>query len=274
MVEWNRVNKGSPCPVCGKPDWCLLSAHGTAAICQRVESDNRRGKAGWLHFLGDERPTRQSSMLVHDAIDRKDFSSLTERYHRDMTNRWSALSAALDVSIESLKRLRTGYDGQAYTFPMCDGDGRCIGIRRRFPDGQQYCVKGSGNGLFVPDGLEGTGDLLIVEGNSDAAKGLDLGFDTIGRPNCNSCISMTVKYIRNHPCRRLVIVPDNDDKSDGTNPGLDGGQRLARRLRLYHKDIRLVIPPAGKDLREWRINHGELASRIEAAQPQDMEMVI
>jgi hypothetical protein len=36
-TAWPRVSRTHPCPVCGKPNWCLVSADGTAAICQRVE---------------------------------------------------------------------------------------------------------------------------------------------------------------------------------------------------------------------------------------------
>lgn len=45
-----RVNRERPCPVCGKPDWCL-SDYETWAICQRVEQGDRWQGAGWLHKL-------------------------------------------------------------------------------------------------------------------------------------------------------------------------------------------------------------------------------
>ncbi len=49
--NWLRVNKNSPCPICGKPDWCLVSQGGSAVICARVQSDREVGRAGWLHKL-------------------------------------------------------------------------------------------------------------------------------------------------------------------------------------------------------------------------------
>ena len=50
-----HVSKKDPCPVCGKPDWCLVAADGSAAICQRIEQGSRKhcGEAGWLHILSD-----------------------------------------------------------------------------------------------------------------------------------------------------------------------------------------------------------------------------
>ena len=51
-----RVSAAHPCPVCKKPDWCLDSPNGTAAICARVESGKRCGDAGWLHRRSDPTP--------------------------------------------------------------------------------------------------------------------------------------------------------------------------------------------------------------------------
>jgi hypothetical protein len=36
--HWQRVSRGSPCPICRRPDWCAVSANGTVVLCQRVES--------------------------------------------------------------------------------------------------------------------------------------------------------------------------------------------------------------------------------------------
>ena len=56
--KWLRVNRHNPCPVCGKPDWCLISQDGKAAICARVESDKPAGNegAGWVHSLDNPMP--------------------------------------------------------------------------------------------------------------------------------------------------------------------------------------------------------------------------
>ena len=51
-----RVNRANPCPVCGKPDWCLVAADNSVAICQRIEdgSVKKCGEAGWLHRLSND----------------------------------------------------------------------------------------------------------------------------------------------------------------------------------------------------------------------------
>lgn len=54
--KWLRVNRHNPCPVCGKPDWCMISPDGRSAICARIESPHKAGNAGWLHQLDKALP--------------------------------------------------------------------------------------------------------------------------------------------------------------------------------------------------------------------------
>jgi len=58
MSDWLRVNKSLRCPVCDKPDWCLISTDGKVAICARVESKEPAGNkgAGWLHKIDTIKP--------------------------------------------------------------------------------------------------------------------------------------------------------------------------------------------------------------------------
>ena len=127
---------------------------------------------------------------------------------------------------------------------MRDVDGTVVGIRRRFPSGRKVSVTGSKNALFVPIGLQGDRPLLIVEGETDLAAALDLDFDAIGRPNCNSKIEMTVKAAVGRS--EIVIVGDNDEA------GMAGAEKLADALVLHYACVRVVCPPDDiKDLRAW-----------------------
>ena len=51
--QWVRVSSRHPCPICQKPDWCLISQDGKAVICARTESSKPSGTkgAGWFHDL-------------------------------------------------------------------------------------------------------------------------------------------------------------------------------------------------------------------------------
>ena len=79
--KWVRVTKHNRCPVCDKPDWCLISEDGKAAICARIESANPVGNkgAGWIHRLDTARPlppptsrleVKQTPKAVPDVLDK------------------------------------------------------------------------------------------------------------------------------------------------------------------------------------------------------------
>ena len=246
-----RVNKTHLCPVCQRPDWCLYSEDGSAAICARVSegSKKRVGDAGYLHVLrtDDRRPkaVRRIRRVDGKRKELPDFESLTRQYQARISQRqvrW--LGASLGVSAGSLKRLGTGFDGRAFTFPMCDEKMRIIGIRRRFGDGHKKAVTGSTNGLFIPSGLSTDRPLFICEGPTDCAAALDLGFQAIGRPNCDSKIEMTARFARG---RRVMIICDND------GPGREGAKKLAEELIGHCPQVKIMCPPcAGMDLRQWK----------------------
>ena len=62
MVEAHqRVSRDRPCPVCGKPDWCLFTPDGASIWCQRCDSWGGQPAilhtdAGWLFRLTEQRP--------------------------------------------------------------------------------------------------------------------------------------------------------------------------------------------------------------------------
>jgi hypothetical protein len=277
-MSWVRVRRDMPCPICGRPDWCLIASDGDAAICARVESPYRRGDAGYFHRLVGTVPVvRRSVQIKQERACAAEIPVLAEQYRQAMTaEQYLSLSRELGVSAKSLIMLSTGFDGEAFTFPMRNAEGHVIGIRRRFPNGKKICVTGSQNGLFIPDERTGINPLLITEGNSDCAAALDFGFDAIGRPSCCGGVDLIRRYIHKLGYSRVIVIPDNDTKVDGTNPGLAGGYKLARALRLYCPDIRVVVPPAEyNDLRCWAylsLTLSDLQDRIEAAPKIKMEV--
>jgi len=93
-TKWLRVSKRNRCPVCDKPDWCLLSEDGKAAICARIESGKPAGNkgAGWLHKLDTARPLPPLSKPIQDV-------KQTPKAPPDMLDMaYSALLAELQLS--------------------------------------------------------------------------------------------------------------------------------------------------------------------------------
>ncbi len=48
-----RVTRSAPCPVCGRPDYCLVASDGRYVVCMRTESAKpaEGGLGSWVHFL-------------------------------------------------------------------------------------------------------------------------------------------------------------------------------------------------------------------------------
>jgi hypothetical protein len=279
-MNWIRTTRQKPCPVCGKPDWCLIAPDNSAAICARIEEDaiKKCGDAGYLHILKNRHNGHykhnypvNKRRLVKDVpkgnISSKNFAYLAERYKQLLTvDKLNGLATVLGVSGASLNRLNIGWDGEAYTFPMSNNFGSIIGIRRRFPNSRKVSVKGSKNGLFIPQGLSADGFLLVCEGVSDTAAALNLGFSAIGRPNCNSKIEMTVKAASSQ--KEIVIAGDND------NVGKSGARRLADAMALHNPCVKVIHPPDNiKDLRKWLqsgLTHEMLQQIIKDARPIEL----
>ena len=282
MKDWTRVTKANPCPVCGKPDWCLFTGRPDApdaALCQRVESPKRCGEGGWLHVLRTNGPTWAPwRRTLHKAVDLAvsgqptggaDLAAEAARAVRWTAEHPQALerfAGGLGVSAESLRRLGVGYSPQrrAWLFPMRNAAGEICGVRLRLGSGRKLSIRGGREGLFLPSpdptpkGPESIGDilrrclpelqaLLIPEGATDTAALLDLGFHAVGRPSCRGGMALVVEVCKRLQPGRVVVVSDADA------PGRAGAEALARRLRAYVPDVRTIEPPAGvKDARAWK----------------------
>ena len=272
--KMQRASKAKPCPVCSKPDWCLVSPDGSAAICQRIQegSIKKCGDAGYLHVLvgwsrGQQHRSQRKFIVIPNNRPDRDFAALQQQYSRHITNQQlNDLSQQLGVSAQSLKRLQIGWDGEAYTFGMSNDFSKIIGIRRRFPNGRKVSLTGGKTGLFIPTDLSSEGLLLICEGPTDTAAAIDLGFAAIGRPNCNSCVDMTVEFCKGRS--QIIIIGDNDlPKEDGRRPGKEGAEKLEGKLLLYCSSVKVIYPSdETKDLRQWLragLTSGQLQQIIE-----------
>lgn len=252
--KWEPVSRTKPCPVCGKPDWCVHVDGGT--ICPRTPEGSVRdlGDAGYLHLDGTATPrhrtwTRQLREMYPDVgpIAREYFNAADATIHRER------LSRLLDVDAGALERLGVGWNAErsAWTFPMSDGRGRIVGIQQRFREtGDKRIMKGHKSGLFEPIGMTdrslGGVDLVICEGASDTAAALSLGITAIGRLSCSAIQRETVERVRRLSPRSVIVVADNDD------PGLKGAEKLLRALDGIAR-AELRRPPDGiKDLRAWK----------------------
>jgi len=68
MSDWHDASRHTPCPICGKPDWCRVSTDGGWAICRRVDTGSgihKQDKGGaeyWLYRLDGGAPQQRPAV--------------------------------------------------------------------------------------------------------------------------------------------------------------------------------------------------------------------
>lgn len=251
---WPTANSKEPCPVCGKKDWCAFGQYSIK--CMREPSDHPSRDGGWYHPYGGNKPKPFLPPKRDVAEPLKDAFEMAAKFFDDSCAAdYERLAHKLNVGTPSLQWLFAGWSQQyqAWSFPMSDGNSKIIGIRLRNEAGDKWAVKGSRQGLFIPNYFDGDedGTCFIAEGPTDTAALLTLGLYSIGRPSCNSNPDQLRIALRLANIRRVVIVADNDNKRRASgqqwSPGIDGAKALGTALKLPH----VIWLPPSKDVREF-----------------------
>jgi hypothetical protein len=257
---WRRCSKSLICPICDRPDWCGISADGALAHCMRIASDWTCRKGGWFHKLSDPKPIA-APRPWHKPPEREavlDVAALFSKWGTPSPARLEELSSALGVTVAALASLGAAWATEfaAWAFPMSNAAGTWTGVRLRNMDGKKWAVRGSRSGLFLPARWSFVGPLVIVEGPTDAAAVIDLGFDVIGRPSCNDGDDLIASILKGFK-RDVVILANLDEpkaRPDGGvfYPGQDGAESLADLIVWRCPTLKVITPPAGiKDARKW-----------------------
>lgn len=263
MSDWIRCSKTTPCPRCGRDNWCQVSADGAVCICMRDSSGHPKtfkdGSQGWIHRLTGETRTAIQYHKPKPKVE-IDAEGMMERWVKStQAYRISDLAKNLGVSASALMELRAAWapEHNAYAFSMRDDSGKIVGIRLRSLAGDKWSVRGSKQGIFLP-WRESDVTAYVVEGPTDAAAGLTLNLFTVGRPSCSGGLYDLKAAFQRLNVRRVVIIADNDeDKYAGErkfNPGIDGAASLARTVAIPC----CVVTLPCKDLRSFLNNGGDL----------------
>ena len=279
---WIRVSKAAPCLVCGKPDFCTITADGAVCKCTRIESErpiqNRDGQPSWLHVackLGTydlAKANRPAAMVPRLKL--SEVKTKIKEFRQNMTKaRLTQCAHNLGLPERSIEAFGVGYcyRPDSLAFPMFGGDGKPCGIRLRRMDGEKKCVPGSRNGLFIaadfepqaaPDAIcEETSPLLLLlpEGATDAIAAHALGFAAIGRPSNAGGAQQLAELLGGWTVKfDVVVVADHDEAKYRPNdprpfwPGIEGALRICEQIKGVCSRLRFMLPPDGaKDLRAW-----------------------
>ena len=242
-MKWLRTNLRRKCPICGKPDWCLIHPEGTAVICMRTQSPSRKemadGTQGWIHDItGKSQPRGYAPEEFAITLN---VAAIMDRYQKQThIVELERTACELGVRPEAVVQMEMAWcaKSRAWAFPMRDGKDRLIGIRLRTSEGKKFAIRGSRSGIFIPRDLTGDGPLLIVEGPTDTAAALTLGYDAIGRPSCSGGGPYILTFLRQ--LRREVVIFADIDQA-----GRDGAVRLADQIAAKGYRVRIITPLTG-----------------------------
>lgn len=246
MNKWREVSSRNPCPVCQSKHWCEIHVEGNVH-CMKVPSERpmTRRMGGWIHgtlpHIPPPRTLRTPTRALFDA-------GAWWQAKRSATRFTGILGWAVSLRLRasSIDWLGACVDGDILAFPMHDGYGKICGIRTRYKNGDKMSIKGSRSGLFLPTVHDDTLEPLIVEGPTDAAAAMMLGFEPIGRPQCLGTEEAIVRTCKRFGYKRVTICADND--SHGA--GMRGALSLSRMLKVSGISTRVVLACGHKDLRE------------------------
>ena len=287
---WVRASKSRPCRLCGGPDNCeeirgtQQGEVGWNVYCGRVSDGAIRQNDGgqWLHFVRDDaviavpRPMPERKPVTSPKPNSTYWAGVVQFCEEIGRDRLPELATVLGVSIDSLRRLRVGFSRKddAWTFPERNDAGEFIGVNRRFQTGDKQRAAGASSGLtFADDWIVGDGPIFLPEGGSDAAAGLTMGLNMVGRPSNVGGVPMLAELLAHIPPERAVIVigerdrkPHDSLKEDARKrhsptcegcsicfPGWFGATHSAKQLaEKLARPVAWAFPPDdAKDLRDW-----------------------
>lgn len=270
--KWMRCTRKHPCPICGKPDWCVYLNDGSIVLCMRKENGHpSSGDAGgWVYRMGTEGVCHNRPSTIYEEkphIPQKSVEALMSEWTKDTPGIWLATFAKeLGVTRASLERIGCAWcAGQScWAFPMRDAAGSPVGIRLRSQT-RKYSVTGSRTGLFFDPGtrIRNPDVAWLTEGPTDTAAILSIRPQSlvIGRSDLLSAWKPLKAALeqRNVSCVNICVDDESEQAGRTTSPGRSGSLRLAKTLGLPCKFVHV---PGFKDIRDF-VRHGGTKKELE-----------
>lgn len=268
---WERVSRQSPCPICGKFDWCQIGDY--VVKCMRVESARMCTSGGWYHKNGSAPIPAPRRAPVHiESGPTIPAAELMERWRAQTPDsKYTWLAGHLGVSVDSLRNLGAAYAREhfAWAFPMRNGSGDVVGIRLRNDSGRKWAVRGSRSGIFHCNAISEPRPRIayLPEGPTDSAALLSVGLYAVGRPSCQSGLVETREHLRRVGIFKAVIISDNDElkrtaQGSEFRPGMVGAMKLKSELGI--SSVIWIPPSPCKDVREF-VRLGGTRAMIESS---------
>ena len=182
-LSFRRVSKASPCPQCGKPDWCTVGDYGV--VCMRVQSARPVKNGGWFHRVWRGRgrplppppPRRQRRPSTPPRCTASGWPARRPRRWRRSPRRWACPRRRWRRwARPGRRRTRRG----RFRCATATGTWSASGCATSAASSPCAAAGRASSWPTVP----AQKTLFVCEGPTDTAAAVELGLFAVGRPNC------------------------------------------------------------------------------------------
>jgi len=269
-----RVNRRSPCRICGKPDNCNISVDGRIAYCRRVPGDKQGRDGGWVHILATDAPPPTFTVAHSEQkpVERANVDHV-DAVLTTMVRKCLVLSDQHKESLMARGLSESEIERNGYRSTPTKDDGDRIaremssigleGVPGFFKRGSEWHMRDHGTGIFVPvrdERLRVVGCQIRRDDAADG-KGKYTWFSSNGFP-CGTPSGSPIHFAKPHLLRDAseVLVTEGILKSDAASYLLDApiiaaagvsnfGQDFAENLKAKFPNIKTCIVAFDSD---WR----------------------
>jgi twinkle protein len=237
------------CPYCGKEDHFYVNRQTGRFFCQHGDC-HARGGTYQLQVLAREAIPLEPVAPPPTPIEQSQLDRKVELWHRDLWNHDKALDYLLNerkFSRKAIKHFKLGickeYDSEWIVFPHIY-KGSVTTLKYRRLDKKQFRhLKGTGLGLYHQDAIDGSGSIIVCEGEPDCVSLWSNGFrSVVATPGAGQWkpewMDMFARFEKIHLCF------DQDDA------GKLGAKELAKRLG-YDRCYNVNLPIGIKDVNDY-----------------------
>jgi hypothetical protein len=226
---WAEVTRQSPCPVCGKPDWCRVNKSGTVECHRQSDAKVRDYKR-----VGT---TGRSNFTVYRCESTMRSTNTTTSRTRQPARTYATPGKAAESSAAwkkgSVAKLYRWSDGWFRARINLQSGGKAFVEISRNGDGWVCRAPEKPHALYREHELA-DGTVFVVEGEkcADAAREIGLNATTSGGSSSASGADWSVVAGRD-----VVVLPDNDDAGerfadDVADAAVRAGAKVVRVVRL------------------------------------------
>ena len=203
-------------------------------------------------------PSQRSSLEKATATFEKNVDHLASFLEPRGIGKASALQARLGFASEAIPGFER-FVGMMSLPYVTNAGVVAVKFRRLEGEGPKYdAPSGQHARLFNVRSLLSKGDTIaICEGELDALVCSDVvGVPAVGTPGTQFHAHWPRCFA---DFERVLIVADNDEKDDGSNPGLKHAKSVQKQI----PNSQIIMPPTGMDLGEWVLSEG--AEKVRSA---------